>query len=292
MDELLDAMDTHGPPSTRFFLDLTHGELTRDLGSEGGGSEGSEGAEGAEGATLGSTAGEEPGRSPGGGDAGGDGAVAIPRADREEQRRQMRAFATRVAAPTVRAALDQALDAEDAAACFHRALTAFPTLAHAWRDERRRALLPVALGWLESLGVRPRFLLRPLDDRRHPRRAGRARPDLLDILLQGALDPTEPASRSPAGATADEALEALADTIVRRFRARDEAHALRILEGLATEATRWLGEPTEQPAPDDELRFGRLRLRRRGALVEVFVTVTAADRAPFAPEGERELDPA
>lgn len=275
MDELLDAMDTRGPASTRYFLDLERGEITRELAH--GAFEGSTASAVSEAGTRVPSDASAERREP------IDHAVEIPRADREEERRQMRAFAATIGAPEAHAALTQALDGEEPVTGFRQTLTALPSVARAWRHERRQALLPVALRWLESHGVQAQFELRPLTPRRSTRTVAQ-RPNLLDLLLLGALDPVA----APQAAVEATAEPRRAGEIIRRFRARDEAHALLLREALAAEATRWLGEPESEPGGD--LRFGRLRLRVRGFLVELLVAFTAADRARFAAEDEQELD--
>ncbi len=205
MDDVLDAMDTRGTRSPRFFLDTATGEISLSLAAAGDGD------------AI---------------DANGHCLERIPTRDPRDEIAAMNSFVATVDEPDVRAPLERALRGRAAAQRFRDALAVYPDLATAWQRHQREVLLQQALAWFQRLGIAPQYELRPLRPLRRfgegQRAAEAGQVGLFDLLLLGA----------PAGKP-----RLSAGRVDRRIRAGDPEQARAIFLTIARQLCEQHGQP-------------------------------------------------
>jgi hypothetical protein len=255
MDEILDAMDTHGEGAPSFFLDTRSGQVSLWIDPL--------------------VTGEENDFDP----DQDDHFARIPTFASRDEHAAMQAFAAALEEADVRAQLERALRGRRPFQRFRDTLAGYPDLEVGWQREKRDLLLAQALAWLKDLGIEPLYELRPIAPSgpagAGQRAADAKRPGLIDLLLLGA-------PRGKAG---------LVDgRVERRLRAGDPHRARAIFATVARQLCEHHGLAWRRRFIEDTDRYEveRFVLSVSGATVTLSVAVPDAIWAAFNPTSSSE----
>ena len=246
MDEILDAMDTHGDGAPEFFLNTETGEVSLWIDPIFTGEEND----------------FDPEEGP---------FERIPTYESRDEYAGMEAFAAEVNELEVRLPLERALKGKGPFAGFRAVLAGYPDLQVAWQHRKRDRLLEEALLWLRSLDIEPQYELRAIVPVRPPPDNAPARVGLFDLLLLGAPD----------GKT-----ELVDGRVERRFQATDLDRARTIFTTTARQLCELHGQPWRRHLVEDTdcYEIDRFVLTRSGSMVTLSVAVTGAVWSAFFPD--------
>jgi hypothetical protein len=256
MDDILDAMTTHGSEALRFFLDVETGAVEvvadHELALVG---EVTDDAEELAGAIE-----EDPERY-----------REIPRYEAGAEHDLMCAFAESVQETDIRELLDIALRGRGAFGRFHDVVFRYADLKTEWLTLRQETIREEATRWLASIGIEAHYELRPIEgaaattEKPAPRRHTI---DLLDVLLLGAPD---------------DKTELVGGRVLRRFTARTKDDARAAFKSLARDLCAYYGMPWRKRLVEGKATFDieRTHLSVADRVVELRVDVSPATWKSF-----------
>jgi hypothetical protein len=249
MDEILDAIDTHGE-GTVFYLDTNSGQLELWIDPVHGGEENQF-------------------------DPEDDRYARVPRPTSDEEYQAMERFVDQLEETDVQAELRPALQGKEAFGRFRAVLAGYPDLRARWEQDKRQGHLQEALTWLAGLGIDPQYELRPApappaigQDRSH---AGQVPVGFIDLLLLGAREGKA---------------EPIDGRVSRLLLAADDRQARKIFGRLAREIAEHHGLAWRKSFIEGSDRFeqGRFLLTVSGRKLVLSVEVAPALWKRFHPE--------
>jgi hypothetical protein len=249
MDEILDAIDSGGDESPRFFLDLQSGQIELWVDPL--------------------LTGEEPEFDP----DDRDRYAEIPRATSRDGYRAMEDFIAGLDEVDVQTELRRAIAGKGAFRRFRELLSGYPDLQARWEAEKRQRLLTEALAWFEELGIEPQYEMRPIaaptPAGRPTSEPGRPQVGLFDLLLLGGKS------------------ELIEGRVRRVFTARNPEQARKVFARVARELTEHHGLAWRKRLVEgrDSFEIERCHLAVVGRMVELAVEVQRPVWDAFANPG-------